>query len=745
MAQRTKWNGVVVAFLAGSTLALGVGGASPALAQPGATPAPSDQSPAQLLRDVVHFTFIDRPDVASGVASELLTRGLSPTEFVALVEQSNENLERFQQAVLKLQRMEGGRDAAEALWNLYNQGKLDRARDADQIGEAIQMLLGDARSRLLARERLVAAGEYAMSQLFEQLTRRDNDRMQAEVSRLIVDMGQQAVMPLCVALGGSDPVVQERVADLLGLIGYRTALPFLYDVAASTRVEAVRQACNRAIQRLGRDPTVRADIGTEYLVLAERFYGEQREVTAFPGEGIQLLWDFRPQTGLRRTAIGTPVYHEAVAMRLAERALQLNPSNASATAMWVAANLSREIDTPAGYENPAYPSSRRGADYYAVAAGTDISMRVLARAIDDRDTPLALRAIAAMRRTAGAAALAGRVQAGEVIGATDRRPLLEAMTYPNRRVRYETALALGVAQPRESFPGVERVVPTLATAVRDPGAQFAVIVAGDAEQYNSIRRIVEALNYQVLPNVVRISDAQGEISAVPGVDLVVMSLTADSTRAQIDEIRRDARLAAAPIVALVAGEGYSTLRRVYERDSATAVRPLASSESEIRATVQRLVDSASGGPFTRQEAERYRDRALDALRDLAVARNPVLSVADASEGLVGALEGSNPIVRLRVAEVLSYVDSERVQVALMDIAMSTNLSEPERVGLMEQVAASAKRFGSRLEPRQVSRLVALARSADASEREATAASALLGSLNLQNQSVVPLILGEGGR
>lgn len=741
MAERNKSGVVFMTLLAGTTLGVMSGpAASVALAQPGSDQPTTAQTPGQLLRDFVHFTFIDRPDLASGVAAELLGRNIPPAEFVDLVEETGEDLERFSQAVLRLQRMEGGREAAEALWSLYNQGKLDRSRNADQIGEAIQMLLGDARSRLLARERLVAAGEYAMTQLFEQMTARNNDRMQAEVQRLIIDMGQQAVMPLCAAIRGSDPVVQERVANMLGLIGYRTALPYLYDTAAETQVDAVRQACYQAIERLGRDRN--ADVGTEYLVLAERYYDEQREVTAFPGEGTQLLWTFTPETGLRSTGIASPVFHEAVAMGLAVRALEINGGNGSATAMWIASNLSRDIDSPANYANPAYPATRRTADFYAVSSGTDIVMRVLARAIDDRDTPLALRAISAMTQTAGAQALAGRVEAGQLIGDQERRPLLEALSYPNRRVQYETALALGIAQPREAFSGYERVVPTLAAAVRDPGSQYAVVVAGDAERYNSIRRILEELGYQVLPNVMRIEDAAGEITAVPGVDLVVTSLTTESTRTQIDTIRRDARLGATPVVALVSGEGYTQLRRIYERDTATAVRPLGAGEGEIVSTVGDLVMKASGGPIARDEAQRFRDRALSVLRDLAVSGNPVLKVGDAAESLVNGLEQTDPITRLRIAEVLSYVPADRVQIALMDLALSTNLSEPERVQMLGRVAASAKRFGSKLEDRQINRLLTLARSTTASEAEATAAAALLGALNLQSQSVVPLILGE---
>ncbi|MCA9287504.1 MAG: HEAT repeat domain-containing protein [Phycisphaerales bacterium] len=738
MAHVSTSRAVLITMVAGMGMAL----CGPAVPMASAQPTQSVQtmSPDQLVRDYVHFVLIARPDLASSVATEILRRNIAGAEFVDLVEESTEDLERFQAAVIAHGRMEGGRETSEALWALYNQGKLDRSRNADQIAEAIQMLLGDARARLLARERLVAAGEYAMTQMVEVLVSRTNDRLRAEVARLMVDMGQQAVMPLCTLLPGAEPVVQEQVADLLGLIGYRTAIPYLYDTSARTQVAAVRQACSRALERLGRSPGG-ANVANEYLILAERFYDEQREVTSFPGEQTQLLWSFSPETGLRSTGINTAVYHEAVAMGLAERALQLDQANASATSMWVAANLSREIDTPQGYRNPAYAANRRGADFYAISAGTNISMRVLLRAIDDRDTPLSLRAIASAAKTAGPAALAGSVELGQ-IGDGQRRPLVEALTYPNRRVRYESALAFGIAQPRQTFPGVERVVPTLAAAVRDPGAQYAVVVSPDSERYNSIRRILEAQGFQVLPSVQRIGDAQSEINAVPGIDVIVVNLTSDTTREQIDEIRRNDRLAATPVVALVSGEGYTTLGRIYERDTSTAIRPLGSGEGEIRNTIAGLVERTSGGPFSSQEAQAYRDRALDVMLNLAISGNAVLSVSDASETLIASLESSNPIIRLRVAEILSYVNNERVQIALADMAMNANLSEGERVEILGRVAASAKRFGNRLESRQVTRLVALARSTQASEQEASAASALLGALDAQSQGVVPLILGN---
>jgi HEAT repeat protein len=116
----------------------------------------------------------------------------------------------------------------------------------------------------------------------------------------------------------------------------------------------------------------------------------------------------------------------------------------------------------------------------------------------------------------------------------------------------------------------------------------------------------------------------------------------------------------------------------------------------------------------------------------------VFDVGEATLPLIGALGETNGKTRLDVAEVLSRIDQKRAQVALMDAAMNAN--GDERVSLLGKVADSAKRYGNLLEQRQVERALELA--ANAPDKEATAAAALVGSLNLSNTNLVPLILGK---
>jgi hypothetical protein len=730
---------VLKSGLRGLAAASVLGLALPALAQQAgqAPAAPEAQTAAareqaarqaELLRDFNHFTRINRADVAAGYAKQLLDSGISPTQFVVLVE-SVEGEERFLNSISRAMQMAELEEAAATLIKMYERGRMERVRAPEEITRNIGLLGGVQRARMLGRERLMAAGEYAMPQLLQALVQRNDAMLQAEAQTLLVSMSQHSIIPLATALSGLDSRSQQLVADVLGLIGYRTALPFLVDTMLTTQSSDVREACERAIVRIGSG--VESDVADLYQQLGEGFYARKAELISFPGEDHQLLWSYNPGAGLIMTAIRTEVYSEAMAMRMAERSLQLRPQgNDRAVSLWLASNFSREIRTPEGYENPAYGSDRRDAMYFAVAAGAGPSQAVLARGLDGRDTPLSRRAIAAIEQTAGGAVLWA--------GAVERQALLDALRYPNRRVQYEAALALGRAQPTSGFAGAERIVPLLASAIRDAGSQYAVVISGNRELADWTRQALERAGYRVLPVGARLSDVNAAIAEVPGVDLIVSHLSPDATAAMVGEVRGTPKLAATPILGVTAAQGAIDLSRRFDRDSTVAIRPAGLSEQQMVNAAEQLVEIASGGRISDEEARAYSARSLEVLRDLAVSRNSVLDVGDAALSLMASLGETQGEERMRIAEVLSRIEQKRVQVALMDAAMAAR--GEERVALLEKVSGSAKRYGNLLDSRQVARVMELAKTGV--DREATAAAALIGSLNLTNNDLVPLILGS---
>lgn len=690
--------------------------------------------PGQLLGDFIHYINIDDYKLAAGHGAELLGRKLDAKEFVKLVETpkvgESDPVERFSTAMDRAQKNAEVAELANAFVALYEKGKLALARDPAQIAAAIKMLTGTDRGRILGTERLKEASEYAAPQLLKALLDNKNDSILAAASHeVLVAMGARAVGPLSVALLGLDAVGQERVARALGEIGYPGSMPYLAETMQTTKNAAVRAACEQALAKFG--STGQAPASELYLALAERYAMQSADVTSFPQDDFQLLWDYNPSVGLAMTAIRTPVYHEAMAMRSVERALELKTENPEAVALWVASNFKREIETPEGYQNPVYPAERKGAMYYAVASGSQACQRVLARAVDSKNTPLARRAIAALAKTAGGSSLWS--------SGLNRQPLLEAMSYPNRRVQYEAALVLANAAPRENFAGAERVVPTLSSAIREAGDRNAVVFASSPEVYQAIRAVVEKAGYKVLPNGKTLADLALPIAQAPAIDLVVTAnLNVEQTSNAVSEVRGNAKLAAAPVVVLATQDNIPDLRKRYLGDSGVAVRPSAAGESAVLATVKDIVEMTTGGSITADEASMYSLQALAALRELAIGGNQILKVDDAAQSLMASLADPRPAVRMDVADVVSRIDLQAAQRALADTALKA--TGEERVGMLGKLGFSARRYGNRLDGRQVNRLRELAMSQDAAE--ATAAASVLGSLNLSNSQLLPLIAAK---
>jgi CheY-like chemotaxis protein len=718
-----------------------LGCAAVAGAQPQATP--DKQSDAEVLRDLVHFIQIDQFSAAESYAKELIKRLQAKAEseiaLLSLVEEGAE-IDRFLDSMAEGVRVATTRDEAEALLAMYEGGRLKRARHSDEIEANIKLLEGSARGRIFARERLIFAGEYAMPKLLNVMLGNSSAALQSEVRGVIIRMGRQAIGPLTAALPQLDPGRQEIVVNLLGQIEYRTWLPFVLELRQSTASSQVAEACDRALARLTGGAAVEGDPAYWFYELAERYYAEKNEVTSFPSEGTQLVWDFNPGVGLIPVPVATDVFHEMMAMRLCERSLRHRTADNDALGLWLASNFSRELDSASGYVNPLYAADRPEAMYYAVAFGQSQAQWVLARALDTRDTPLARRAIAAIEQTAGADAMRMPLVLGTGDSAADRRPLVEALGYPNRRVQYEAALALARSQPVVMFGGSERVVPLLAGAIRDASKRYGVVLTLDSERARVLRAFLEGRGFTVYAGT-SLDEIAEPLASVPGVDVVLADYSEDRMVGEMERIRSDNRLSSTPVMMVATGEDFNRLSTLFAGDQTVSVRRAGITENMMGVSLDELLLTASGGVISEDEARDYAAGALDAMRDLAVANNPVFNVADAAPSLMAALADLRGGQRLKVAEVLSRINQQRVQQALVDASLGA--SGIERLELLRHAAESAKRFGGMLEARQIASLRGVVQSATGAE--GTAAAALMGSLAPAIDDVLPLVVPAGDR
>lgn len=698
---------------------------------PGVTLAQSADDPATLLEEFIHYTRVAKPDLAASYGQKLLDAGYEDERLAEVVDDAGFDRDRLDKALQRALRVAELESVAGEIVVRIENGRLSLAREASRIEQAIAMLGGTQRQKILGEQRLEAAGEYAVPALLKELTEGRDEKIKIACVRLLESraIGRMATAPLATALPYLDPETRITVCRILGNNGYSHAGPALRalaldDAASSPEREAAQRAFD---QVLGGDDTLTA----LWTNLGEAYFVDLGSLVAYPFEDANNVWHYDSFVGLVPTAVPTAIFNEIMAMRCGESALAIEGGNRDALALYVASNLKRENELPDGEADPIYGDRERTPAFYATVFGTGVCQEVLGLAIDATDTPLVRDAIAALSQTTGGANL---FSAGD-----GRRPLLEALTYPDRRVQYEAALTLGAALPQSGFPGDHRVVPLLSSAVRTGDDAFALIVADDGENLKVEADRLERLGYTIIGADASVDLVRQAIDEAVGVDVIVLRMNgADAATQAVSDLRRIGKTLASPIMVIAPGVDVPRLRQEYRANPRTRVTRAVSDDAYVL-VLEELLERAAGGKLTEAEAEEYAIRALSVLRDVAISRSPAYDLADAETALLDALDVRTGGVRLLVAEILALLDSETAQMAIFDAALDA--SDAEQIALLDAATDSVRRYGDRAERRHLVSLLDLV--AHSTGDLAEAAARLHGALNLRESDAVGLILGDG--
>jgi hypothetical protein len=596
------------------------------------------------------------------------------------------------------------------------------------------MLTGNVRGRMLGRDRLAAAGPYAVRPLLEVLVSGEDPILVSEVEALLVQrIRDAAVLPLCEALPSLAPQAQERVLFVLGAIGApsgRTAMPFIAELVAASPSDVTSAKGREAIDRLG---GTAEDPSAQFTALADRFFRLDESLVALPPQRSLAaadsldVWSYGNFSGLEPTPVAKSLWFDVMAMRMAERALELDAGNRQALALFIASDLRRGLTLASlGATDPIYGGQRYSPEFFATAAGPSIAQDVLGLALSVKDTPLVRRAISVLAATAGSESM---IRAGEA------RPMVEALGYPGRRVRIEAALAIASAMPRTAFPGDHAVVPILASAVRSDAA-FAIVIASDLEERRQVSGALANAGYTVLPGGPTFAEAEVSILGNAGVDLIVVRGNAEAIAAAHASTRGAALTNAVPFVAIASAFDAGEAGTVLRDDAAAMAMTSSGDEDAMIASVRSFLEQTLGSAMDVNEAREYAILSLEALKAIALSDGSVLSIADAEAPLSEALATERGALRVMIAEVLAMIGSDAAQQALIDAAISAG--DGDQVDLLDQAAASARRFGNRSHPSQASALIGLIRSS--SGDVADAAGRLYGSLDLPVSATVGWIL-----
>lgn len=702
----------------------------------------------QLAEDGWHLAAVGRFKMADATFKALDQTSPDP---VALLELARANPNRHLTLVKLVANADVG-PSAKRMIELLNEGEKQLRMDPYEIAINVTKLGGTPREVYNATIALKNSGEYAIPELIETLQDPQRRELHPAVIQVLPTIGRGGLNPMVQSLSGSDPVSKQVVISALAQIGYKQAVPYLARLSADENTPAdVKAAANQAMSQLGGGAN--RDVSALFYELGDAYYKNHESLSADSNADTANVW-YMVEGKLKYIPVPTPIFNDIMAMRCAEESLKANAGNTESVALWLAGNFRREsklgmdvesdeadvLAAKDGTRPDGYPRSI----YFARAAGPMYNHRVLGRAVADSDPGVALGAIAALAATAGQPSLLG----AENI----KQPLVQALSFPNKQVRFKTAIAIGRALPETAFGQSQNVVPVLAEALGSSTKAGAMVVDPDENTRLKLQTLFRAHGMDVAVGTSLFNaQSDGDKNGIPNYDVILLATDINGPELQgaIDEIRRNFKTAATPIVVIMKPQ-----QTGLAQTAARMNKGVAYVESEvvnmgdpdqIKTRVMDKVNAAARSlgmaPLNADLALNLAMQAADVLRMILDANRKVFDAGKAAPALIKALEHPSEALRIKSAAALALIPAGEGQSALAEAGLNDKNTKTFRVAAFNSLAEAARRNGNLVGADLVQKIIDLTMAEKDLILQA-AASKALGALDLTSNKASEIIRAQ---
>jgi len=679
-----------------------------------------------------HYAKIAKYDLAAAEGQKLLDSGASAQDLLGAFQGvASDRKEDLFETLYKWINVDPMKDVTGKLIAKLKEGQTGMFTDPKWIMNEVQRLSVNERAFEMGIANLRNAGEFAAPVMIDVLRDPTKKAWHSQTRRGLIRLGRQVLNPLVAVLESKDHATLITVMGVLGEIGYDAASPYIARVYASQQpgMEEVKAAAARALNRLGTDAQTSkpADL---FADLAEKFYYQNASITPDPRFPDAHVWYWDDVKGLMNKDVPTPIFSDIMSMRCSEYALKLDPSRAEVVSLWLAANNKREADLPEGKTDATHEGP--DAHFYNVALGTQYCNAVLSRALNDHAAAVALKVVKSLQEIVGQS----NMMAGAAQG---KEPIVSAMQFADRLVRYEAAIAIGSALPQQPFPGQEFVVPTLADAISNTGKPNVTIVAADLNAANAIKEsLKDSVHAETGSDAATAAAAEGRM---PTLDVLVID---SRNNGNMDAILNGARAKGVAKVIIV--ESKASPYVAAEMDNATMNTLVAGTNppdaAALTAAITKALSRTGSASMDPKVSESYAQRAAMLLEKLAISRGQVLDVSVASSALMRALEDPRPEIAKSSANVLALLNSKEAQAAIAAKALDDKTPEDLKIATFKALAKSAKFWGNQLDANTTDALQKVVET-NATNLPVRAASAeAQGALNLPADRAKNLIINQ---
>lgn len=686
--------------------------------------------------DLMHYALIGRFDLAQQYGQALLNLNPKPIEIFDLAE--NGKYENPYQILDRMQTTPTLKEIARKVRALIEAGRHAQRTDTQNIQNEVDRLTVNPRGRQIAMARLKDSGEWAVPVLIQAL--RDSSRSDDFIyfRWALPQLGLVAVNPLVVALEQSDDLnLRLSILEALGKIGYPSAIPYILAIVEnkSSGPELKSGALKALIAIQGNEPPRELTAAEAFENLAEDYYNHLASLAVPANQDQANVWFWDNQKGLFKEEVPRESFDELMTMRCCEKSVKLDTHRAGAISLWLSAFFRLEAE---GQPQPKYfGKNHADAGTYALTAGPEYLHRCLHRALKNRNRPVALASIAALRRNSGQQSL--------LYSLGQEQPLISALQYPDREIRFSAALTIGGALPKQAFPRQDQVVPIIVEALQQKGQRFGIVVDSNK---NRARQIAASLRqtgkFTEIISEAHFGTAIEQAQRVPSIDLVVLAYNIERPDIQsaLELTKNNYRLAFCPTIVLADEQNFIRAKDLKAKNGFLKVLPDNAPVPDILQAAQEILAHNHAGEFDPKLADFYATAAAQVLNRLAVTGNAVLNLKAAEPALIEAIRDTRKPIQTAVTETLAHLDSMAAQRAIASLGLEEQVEQPTRLMAFRNLAVSAKMYGNLLLGEQVQGIYRLVSSQQADPDLRNMAAEAYGSLNLPSDQISRLITDQ---
>lgn len=638
---------------------------------------------------------------------------------------------------------------AESLQQLAYKGRIRQLRDPNRVKELVDALAKGFLPRTFAIEELTLAGDYAVPHLLKFMIDNPNPELRAYAGHVISRMRGTAVPAICEALKHNDPMIRQILLLGLEVIADPRSIPTLLALIQEPDGHPlVIAGATRALARISDDPALaRSPAAAAFLSLAKDYYdGDRRVLPAHLYE--HLVWRYCP---VRKELTSELVPQHLYAARMAEEAcrnaLLTNPRFEPAIPLLVCSILAQHNLIEAFYggiagkaeltkEEQAEAEAAKGlrerllmAPAVAKAMGQKVAYAALQLAMRDGRADVALSCIGVLAEVASPDSLPSPGPSPEELKAAEAKkkaeapkrrriinwygpeekeeppppppvlnpdsipldgsPLIDALSYPDRRVRYAAAEAIVAIAPTSPIRDGSKVMQNLAHALSETAFHVALLFEEDEVRAEEIRPLLRDAG--VLPVLVRAqTDALTAVREFPPKDILIVS--AELKRVDVAEavanLRRVYTAATTPLIVIAPKGEEARVRERLDKESAVYVtRPLTA--GAVRAAVEEALKGAPE-PKNKEASVRYAASAARTLASIHPAAS-VFRLDDALDALLENLSATNQpdSVRIPCCQAIQNAANPRAIPFLAQTYADPKASKDLRLAILRAIGACA--------------------------------------------------------